>query len=90
MPLVLVELDPGGGERRMLGPTEPPVLTPTEVAIVTQLAGGHCSKEIAVHLRRSRATIEFHVRSLFVKLNARSRAQIVARAFDAGILLVER
>jgi len=67
-----------------------PALTATERAIVEQLATGQCSKEMAVTLQRSRATIEFHIRALFFKLNARSRAQIVAHAFYAGILPIDR
>jgi DNA-binding NarL/FixJ family response regulator len=61
-------------------------LSPIEYAVVRALANGLQSKEIAVALGRSRATIEFHVRALYDKLDARSRAHIVARAFESNIL----
>jgi NarL family two-component system response regulator YdfI len=61
-------------------------LSPIERSVVRALADGKQSKEIAQSLERSRATIEFYVRSLYIKLDAKSRAQIVARAFERGIL----
>ena len=61
-------------------------LSEIEIAIVRALAEGLQSKEIASVLDRSRPTIEFHIRMLFVKMDARSRAQIVARGFERGLL----
>ena len=61
-------------------------LTEIEVAIVRALAQGMQSKEIAVSLDRSRPTIEFHIRMLFAKMEARSRAQIVARGYELGVI----
>jgi LuxR family maltose regulon positive regulatory protein len=57
-----------------------------DVEIVRALAHGLQSKEISAILGRSRATIELRVRSLYAKLNAKTRAQIVSRAYEAGIL----
>ena len=57
-----------------------------EIAIVRALADGLQSKEIASALERSRPTIEFHIRVLFLKMDARSRAQLVARGYELGLL----
>jgi DNA-binding NarL/FixJ family response regulator len=61
-------------------------LSDIELAIVRALAQGLQSKEIATVLERSRPTIEFHIRMLFAKMQARSRAQIVARGYELGLL----
>jgi len=61
-------------------------LSDIELAIVRALARGLQSKEIATALDRSRPTIEFHIRMLFAKMEARSRAQIVARGYELGII----
>ena len=62
------------------------VLTTTEVRILEGLADGLQSKEIASRIGRSTATVEFHIRSLYLKMLARSRAHLVARAYDEGFL----
>ena len=61
-------------------------LSELEVAIVRALAQGIQSKEIASALECNRTSIEFRIRALFVKLEARSRAQLVARGYDIGLL----
>jgi len=61
-------------------------LSEIELAILRALAQGLQSKEIANALDRSRPTIEFHIRMLFAKMDARSRAQIVARGYELGLL----
>src|SRR5581483_479697 len=63
-------------------------LTGIETAILSGLAGGLQSKELARSLGRSTATVEFHVRALYEKLSARSRAQLVSRAYECGYLSV--
>ena len=65
-------------------------LTPHEVAILRALADGAQSKEMAALIQRSRGTVEFYIRSLFLKLNARSRAHLVAQAFRSGVLTIDR
>lgn len=64
----------------------PTSLSNIEITIINSLANGLQSKEIASDLDRSRATVEFYIRMLFVKLDARSRAHLVARAYEAGLL----
>lgn len=61
-------------------------LSAIELAVLRGLANGLQSKELASQLDRSKSTIEFHVRALLAKFNARSRANLVARAIYAGIL----
>jgi DNA-binding CsgD family transcriptional regulator len=48
------------------------------------LANGMQSKEVAAVLKRSTSTIEFHVRMLLGKFDARSRAHLVACAIYDG------
>lgn len=55
-------------------------LTEIEKTVLQCLAEGMHSKEIAVYLGRSKPTVEAHIRILYAKLNARSRAQLVAIA----------
>jgi DNA-binding NarL/FixJ family response regulator len=64
-------------------------LTQHEVAILRALADGAQSKEMAALIKRSRGTVEFYIRSLFLKLNARSRPHLVAQAFRNGLLTIE-
>ena len=61
-------------------------LSEIELAIIRALAQGLQSKEIAAALDRSRPTIEFHIRMLFAKMEARSRAQVVARGYELGLI----
>jgi DNA-binding NarL/FixJ family response regulator len=61
-------------------------LSELEIAIVRALAQGLQSKEIANALDCNRTAIEFRIRTLFIKLEARSRAQLVARGYDLGVL----
>jgi DNA-binding NarL/FixJ family response regulator len=61
-------------------------LSEFEIAIVHALAQGLQSKEIASALDCNRTAVEFRIRTLFVKLEAKSRAQLVARGYDMGFL----
>lgn len=65
-------------------------LSDLDVAIVRALAEGLQSKEIASALERSRNSIEFRIRTLLVKMEAKSRAQLVARGYEAGLLTNRR
>jgi hypothetical protein len=46
------------------------------------------SKEISHRMGVSAATVEIHVRHLYEKLNARNRAEVVARAYQMRVLLL--
>jgi DNA-binding CsgD family transcriptional regulator len=63
-----------------------PELSPAERVVLESLAEGLHSKEIATRLRCSRATVENTIRLLYAKLDARTRSQLVARAFSTGAL----
>lgn len=61
-------------------------LTAMELAILRHLANGMQSKEIAARVDRSCSTVESYIRDLFLKLEARSRVHLIARAFYTGAL----
>lgn len=66
-------------------------LTPNvERAVLLALLDGLSSKEIALQLGRSRATIETYVRMLRSKYDARSRLQLVLRAVRNGLVASAR
>lgn len=67
-------------------PAGHPGLTTIERQILNAVAQGLQSKEIAIHIDRSRATVEGYIRILYAKFGARSRAHLVAAAFRSGIL----
>ncbi len=52
-------------------------LTPRERAVAEAFAKGESYKEIARSLRMAPATVRHHLRSIYVKLNVSSKAQIV-------------
>lgn len=61
-------------------------LSDMEYRILTALAAGRQSKEISATVGRSRATVETHVRLLFARFDARSRAHLVALAIAAKVI----
>ncbi len=63
-----------------------PYLSEMERAVLRGLANGLQSKQLATTLKRSTPTIEFYVRTLFVKFQARSRPQLVALAMAFNVI----
>jgi DNA-binding NarL/FixJ family response regulator/signal transduction histidine kinase len=63
-------------------------LTPRELAVLRHLAAGEANKEIAARLRISENTVESHLRSIYAKLDVRSRTEALRRAHEWGILAV--
>jgi DNA-binding CsgD family transcriptional regulator len=61
-------------------------LTPCELEILRLLLSGLRNKEIARETRRAPETVKTHVRAIFRKLRAHSRAQAVMLARRRGIL----
>lgn len=61
-------------------------LSSMEFTILKALANGMQSKEIAAAVNRSTATVELHVRTLFARFDARSRAHLVACALRSGAI----
>jgi DNA-binding CsgD family transcriptional regulator len=70
--------------------SQAPRLTSCELTILEAIADGAQSKEIAVHVARSKPTVEAMVRMLYMKFNARTRAHLVARAMACGAIDVAR
>ena len=61
-------------------------LTGQEMKVLERLAAGQSNKEIARTLGVTPETIKTHVKRIFVKLSAESRAQAVVRAQSLGLL----
>jgi DNA-binding CsgD family transcriptional regulator len=55
------------------------MLTEREAEVMTLVAGGHTSKQIAGRLFLSPRTVDMHVRNSMIKLDSRTRAQAVTR-----------
>jgi LuxR family maltose regulon positive regulatory protein len=62
------------------------VLTPKEREVLEQLARNLSNKEIALAMQVSEQAIKWHVKNLFVKLDAGTRKQVVQRARILGFL----
>jgi DNA-binding CsgD family transcriptional regulator len=68
---------------------EPPTYRPLsrrETAILEMIARGMSNKHIAQALGITPETVKSHAKSIFVKLDTRTRAQAVARAESIGLL----
>jgi DNA-binding NarL/FixJ family response regulator len=63
-----------------------PRLTGRERDILELVAGGLRNREIAAHLYLSENTVEAHLRSVFSKLNVRSRTQALLSAVQKGLI----
>jgi DNA-binding CsgD family transcriptional regulator len=57
-------------------------LSPREQEIVCLVAKGYANKSIAKILNISSCTVATHIRRIFDKLHAKSRAEMVAQAFE--------
>ena len=65
-------------------------LTNREARIVELVASGSSSKEVAQVLSISPSTVETHLESAKIKLGARNRPNLIARAIASGIVGVCR
>ncbi len=72
--------DPAGAR----GPKQ--ALTERERSIIEFIAGGQSNKQIARALGVTPETVKTHVKRIFIKLSAESRAQAVVRAQSLGFL----
>lgn len=76
----------GAHFRRSSDPAEPRgALTPRQREIVQLVALGASGPEIADELHISHETVRTHIRNAMVKLGARSRAHLVAKALGKGL-----
>lgn len=62
-----------------------PRLTPRQVQVLDLLGRGYTNSEIGAELHVTEHTVEFHVRHLLQKLDARNRMEAVGRARGLGI-----
>jgi len=56
-----------------------PILTPREIEVLAAISDGLTNKAVARRLGISPHTVKFHIESLFRKLGAASRAEVVAK-----------
>src|SRR5207237_6217495 len=63
-------------------------LTPRALEVLQWMARGLTNRQIAKRLQISEHTVKFHAGAVLGKLNARSRAEAVARAIGLGWILV--
>jgi len=67
-------------------PPSPSKLTPREKEILYHVSQGFSNREIASALDISEKTIEFHLKSIFNKLEVTTRTEAVSMAFKSGWL----
>lgn len=78
----------GARFRRTMTPASPAgALTPREHEIVRLISLGSTGPEIADQLQITHATVRTHVRNSMTKVDARSRAHLVAKALGDGLIL---
>jgi DNA-binding CsgD family transcriptional regulator len=62
------------------------LLTPREIEVLTAVGNGLSNKAAARQLGISPHTVKFHIESLFRKLDAKSRAEAVAKGLKRQIV----
>jgi DNA-binding NarL/FixJ family response regulator len=65
-----------------------PGLTPRENEVLQLLAQGLANKQIAVAMNISEHTVKFHVTSIYNKLGASNRADVIRRGFECGLIVL--
>ena len=71
-------------------PVEIPALSARELEVLRHLGRGLSSYELGIALGISPETVKSHIKSIFQKLSVTTRAEAVSRAFEIGLLAVER
>jgi DNA-binding CsgD family transcriptional regulator len=61
-------------------------LTPRETAILRLIAGGHTNTQAAKRLNISHHTVAQHIADMLRRTRARSRGELIARAYTSGVL----
>jgi PAS domain S-box-containing protein len=72
--------------RRTMTPEQSAILSAREREVVQLVALGNTGPEIAAELRIAHDTVRTHARNAMVKVGARSRAQLVAKALGEGLV----
>ncbi len=86
--LVVLSTSRWGARFRRSGPSdEPQALSRREREIVRLVALGYTGPEIADQLQIAHDTVRTHVRNAMVKVDARSRAHLVAKTLGSGLVL---
>ena len=76
----------GNREPSRRSPTAIDTLTAREAEILVAVSGGDTNKEVAAVLGISTNTVNFHMKNILAKLQARNRAQAVAFAVRTGLV----
>ena len=86
----LIVRGPGPRNRSFGASTEElgPLLTPREIEVLQALSDGLSNKAAARRLGVSPHTVKFHIEALFRKLDAKSRAEAVAKGLKRGLFEV--
>jgi DNA-binding CsgD family transcriptional regulator/PAS domain-containing protein len=74
--------DPAAAEARLRQVAAHFALTRRQVDVLRGLLRGHSNRRIALALGCSERTVEVHVRKLFAKMDATSRAEVIVRALS--------
>jgi len=61
-------------------------LTPREITVLCLIAGGLTTSQAAARLNISRHTVAQHVTAILRRAQARSRSELIARAYASGVL----
>jgi DNA-binding NarL/FixJ family response regulator len=67
-------------------PATAPTLTPREAEILTMVAAGQANKQIAAALGIAEETVKSALKDAFARLDARNRAEAVAKAMQFGLI----
>lgn len=67
-----------------------PHITPAQREVLRLLAEGESDNDIAAYLSITPGTVAGHIRQLRWALTARNRVQVVARAYQEGLLPTDR
>lgn len=68
---------------------ETPLLTPRQLTILCLIARGWTTLQIAAELYISHHTVSQHIADMLRRFGARSRSELIARAFVTGYLSAE-
>ena len=86
---VVLDVDVDGYRCVVIGPLEQrdgAALSPREREIARMVAEGYPNKTIAAVLEISSWTVSTHLRRVFAKLGVRTRAAMVARVLEEGLI----